>query len=387
MICFLAKHFVKDYDQVGDFKVRQRYGVISGITGIFLNVLLCAAKLSAGVISSSISIIGDAVNNLSDAASSVVTLVGFKLAGQEADEEHPFGHGRFEYISGLIVSLLIVVTGVELVQSSFHKIIHPEKTLFNVFTAAVLIFSIIIKAFMFSSNLRASNKINSATLRSTAMDSISDVLTTSIVLICSFINYYKQLNLDGYAGLLVAVLIIKTGIDSAKDTINPLLGEPPDKGFLEDIKAIALSSKDVMGVHDIIVHNYGPSRIFMSLHVEVPSNLDIVTVHDSIDDIENILRKKYHCTAVIHVDPIVTNDEMTENIKKKVNHFLSELGEELTFHDLRFSHARENNPKLSFDVIVPYKYDLPDEEIVSFLENHLKPLIPGVEIEIEIDKG
>ena len=285
MICFLAKRLIENYDQVQDPGVRQRYGIISGAMGIAFNIFLFIIKLLAGIISGSISILGDAFNNLSDAASSIVTLIGFKLSGQEADEEHPFGHGRLEYIAGLIVSLLIILTGVELFQQSLNRIFHPGEVDFDYYIAIILIISILIKLIMFQSNLSASKLIGSATLKSVAVDSISDVVTTSIVLISALINFFLKFNIDGFAGILVAILIIRSGWDAARDTINPLLGEPPSKEFLKDVSETVNSYEGVLGVHDITIHNYGPTRIFMSLHVEVPSDRDLVSVHDMIDSI------------------------------------------------------------------------------------------------------
>ncbi len=385
MICFLAKFFVKDYEKTNLPNVRQGYGIISGITGVAFNILLFLTKMFAAFLSGSISILGDALNNLSDAASSIVTLVGFKLSGQAADEEHPFGHGRIEYIAGLIVSLLIIITGIELVHSSFNKIVSPAETSFSPAIVVILVFSICIKMIMFQGNLQASQKINSAALKSTAIDSISDVFTTSLVLVCTLLNHVLGINIDGFAGVAVGLLIIKAGVDAAKDTINPLLGETPSKEYLEEISNLVNSHEGVLGVHDIVVHNYGPSRIFMSLHVEVPATQDIITVHDLIDDIENELRQAYHCTAVIHMDPVVMNDSIAQ-LKRRVNNILKELDPQLSFHDLRMIHSDKDEKKLTFDVVVPYKYDMSDEEIISYLEDHIRGIDPSIRPEIEIDK-
>ncbi len=385
MICFLAKLLIKDYEKTNLPEVRQGYGVISGATGVAFNILLFLTKMFAAFLSGSISILGDALNNLSDAASSIVTLVGFRLSGQAADEEHPFGHGRIEYIAGLIVSLLIIITGIELAHSSFNKILNPESTSFSPVIVFILLFSIVIKLIMFQGNIQASRKIKSAALKSTAIDSISDVVTTTIVLGCALLNFFFSINIDGYVGVIVGLLIIKAGVDAARDTINPLLGESPGKEFLDEIDSLVNSHEGVLGVHDIVIHNYGPSRIFMSLHVEVPATEDIITVHDLIDDIENELRQKYHCTAVIHMDPVVMNASIAE-LKRRVKHFLEELDPSLSFHDFRMIHSDEDEKKLAFDVVVPYKYDLKDEEIVEYLEAHIKSIDPNIHPEIEIDK-
>ena len=384
MICFLAKFFIRDHEKTNLPNVRQGYGIISGATGVAFNILLFITKLMASLISGSISILGDALNNLSDAASSIVTLVGFKLSGQAADEEHPFGHGRIEYVAGLIVSLLIMLTGVELINSSFTKIMHPEPTVFNGTVAFILLFSIVIKLIMFQGNLQASKKIDSAALKSTAIDSISDVFTTLVVLLCAIVSFYMKLNIDGYIGVVVGLLIIKAGLGAAKDTISPLLGEPPSKETLEEIEKVVKAHEGVLGVHDIVVHNYGPSRIFMSLHVEVPSRQDLITVHDLIDDIENELRQKYHCTAVIHMDPVVVNASIAD-LRRKIKLILEELDPSLSFHDFRTVHSEENVKKLAFDVVVPYKYELTKEKIQEYLIEHIKEIDPTLICDIEID--
>ena len=385
MICFLAKRLIENYDQVQDPGVRQRYGIISGVMGIAFNIFLFIIKLLAGIISGSISILGDAFNNLSDAASSIVTLIGFKLSGQEADEEHPFGHGRLEYIAGLIVSLLIILTGVELFQQSLNKILNPGEVDFNYYIAVILIISILIKLIMFQSNLSASKLIGSATLKSVAVDSISDVVTTSIVLISALINFFLKFNIDGFAGILVAILIIRSGWDAARDTINPLLGEPPSKEFLRDVSETVNSYEGVLGVHDITIHNYGPTRIFMSLHVEVPSDRNLVSVHDMIDSIENELHQKYHCIAVIHMDPVVEGDVETDELKKKISQALYQLDPKLSFHDFRITHSEDDRKTLKFDVVVPYNYALSDTFIIDYLKRY--SLIKGVmECDITVDK-
>ena len=385
MICFLARFFVKDYEQVKLPGVRQGYGIISGLTGIAFNILLFLTKFMAGLLSGSISIFGDAFNNLSDAASSIVTFIGFKLAGEEADEQHPFGHGRLEYIAGLIVSLFIILTGCEVARTSFTKVLHPVEVEFNALIGGILLVSVFVKLIMFQGNLQASQKIDSAALKSIAMDSISDVFTTSVVLISNIFAYKTGIIVDGFFGILVGFFIIKTGYEAARDTINPLLGEPPSKEFRDDVKKTVLAHEGILGVHDLMVHNYGPSRVIMSLHVEVPANQNIVTVHDLIDDIENELRQKYHCSAVIHMDPVETDDAQTKQIREKVTSILFELGKELSFHDFRVIH-HEKSKRISFDVQVPYKYNIKDKEILQYLTERLESGDPNITLDITIDK-
>jgi cation diffusion facilitator family transporter len=386
MICFLARLFLKNHDDTDLMEVRQGYGIISGVTGIAFNVFLFIIKLMAGILSGSIAIVGDAINNLSDAASSIVTLVGFKLAGGEADEKHPFGHGRVEYIAGLIVSLFIIITGVEVVQKSVNSIFHPDEVVFNAVVAVILGISIFVKMVMFQSNLQASVKIGSVALKTTAMDSISDVFTTIVVLIGSIVSHYTGLHIDGFMGVLVGFFIIKAGYEAARDTISPLLGEPPSKEFLEEIKETALAHDEVLGVHDIIVHNYGPGRIIMSLHVEVPADRDIIVIHDIIDDIENELRQKYHCVAVIHMDPVVFDDKLTSFLKEEIREIVKNLDPKLDIHDFRLIHKGENGRKVSFDVSVPYGFKLKDDEIIEYITTRVSASEFDVDFDITIDK-
>lgn len=387
MICFLAKFFIKDYDRVEDPEVRQNYGILSGVIGIALNIILVIIKMFAGYISGSIAIVSDALNNLSDVASSVVTLVGFKLSGQEADEEHPYGHGRLEYIAGLIVSMFIMIMAVELLQSSFNKILHHEEIVFTPVVGVILVISIIIKLTMFGANLQASKAIKSATLKSTAMDSISDVFSTGIVLVSVVIAHFFGVNIDGIAGIIVGLFIMKTGFDAARDTISPLLGEPADKDFIDEVKETVLSHEGVLGVHDIVVHNYGPGRIMMSLHVEVPSDKTLVEAHDLIDEIERQLNGKYKCTAVIHLDPVSDDDRAARDIKRWLKLVLEEIDPKLRYHDCRIVRNRDEEPIVSFDLEVPYKYDIKDEELKRIIEDHVKGMAGECKLDITVDKA
>ncbi len=386
MINLLARIFIKDYKNIKVPSVRQSYGIMSGLIGVFLNCFLFVIKIVAGYISGSIAVVSDAFNNLSDAASSVVTLVGFRLSGCEADEKHPFGHGRVEYIAGLVVSLFIILTGCELIQSSVKKVIEPDDITFNSVVLVILIISILVKLVMFAANTRIAGLIESATIRSTAIDSISDVVVTGVVLLSIIIGNKTGIQIDGYAGVLVGFFILKAGYESARDTISPLLGEPPGKEFIEDIKNTVLSFDGALGVHDIIVHNYGPSRIIMSLHVEVPSDKNIVEVHDIIDDIENELRQKYHCSAVIHMDPVYPDDEESISLKNMVKFSLEEIDEKLSFHDFRIIKHEGKKTRIAFDVVIPYNYDLSDEDILVTLKSRIKSILPDIATDITIDK-
>ncbi|MBR1642614.1 MAG: cation transporter [Butyrivibrio sp.] len=386
MISFLARFFIKDHEQVDSPIVRQSYGMLSGAFGIAFNILLVIFKMIAGVLSGSIAVFSDALNNLSDVTSSVVTLVFFKLSGREADEEHPFGHGRLEYVAGLIVSLLIIIMAVELLNGSIMKIIHPEDVEFSFVIVLILVVSIFIKFIMFYSYMQTAKLIDSATIRSAAIDSLSDVLSTSIVLISLIVFEITGKNVDGYAGMIVALFIFKTGIDSAKDTINPLLGEPPSKDFLREIERTVLTHECVLGVHDIVVHNYGPSRVMMSLHVEVSSDETLINIHDSIDEIEKELRQKYHCTAVIHMDPVDSSDSEAMAIKSLLTLNIEEIDPSIKFHDLRIVRKEGEKPVVEFDLEVPYRYKMADDELVKLLEYRLREIGEGYSYDITVDK-
>ncbi len=387
MILFLARFFIKDYKQVETPSTRQSYGMLSGAFGIAFNIFLVIFKMIAGAVSGSIAVVSDALNNLSDVASSLVTLIFFKLSGAKADEEHPFGHGRLEYIAGLIVSLFIIIMAVELAQGSVKKILSPQEIEFSPVVLVILVVSMGIKLFMFASYMQTARLINSATIKSTAMDSLSDVLSTGIVLVSFVVFGITGANIDGYAGVIVACFILKTGIDSARDTINPLLGEPPSREFLKDIADTVMAYDNIFGVHDIVVHNYGPSRIMMSLHVEVPSDRTLNEVHDIIDEIEKELRSKYHCTAVIHMDPIDEYDAERQRVKDKLIECIRETDSAIRFHDLRITRKPGKAPKVAFDMEIPYKYRLKDAELVSLFEDRLRAINPEYRFDITVDKG
>jgi cation diffusion facilitator family transporter len=361
--------------------------MLSGAFGIAFNILLVIFKMIAGAVSGSIAVISDALNNLSDVASALVTLIFFKLSGAEADEEHPFGHGRLEYIAGLIVSLFILIMAFELAHNSLEKIMNPESIESSPLVIVILVVSMLIKFIMYGSYLQASKRINSATIRSTAMDSLSDVLSTGIVLLSLVVYAFTGRNIDGFAGIIVAIFIAKTGIEAAKDTINPLLGEPPSKAFIKDVKDTVLAHEGVLGVHDIVVHNYGPSRIMMSLHVEVPADETLMDVHETVDDIEKELRQKYHCTAVIHMDPRDINDMEAERIGKWLNENFEEIDPALKYHDLRVIRKEGKVPKIELDLEVPYKFRMKDEELLELVKGRLHEISPEYDLDITFDKG
>ena len=386
MINLLVKTFVKDSGNVQDHQVRQRYGTLSGGVGIFLNLLLSVGKMIAGVLTGSIAITADAFNNLTDAGSSVVTLVGFRMAGKQADDDHPFGHGRIEYLSGLAVSVVILLVGLELAKSSVEKIIHPEPVEFSWLSAAILAAAICVKLWMSYFNRTLSRRIGSAAMAATATDSLSDAVATSAVLISASIGKFTGVNIDAWAGILVALFILRAGWGAAKDTLNPLLGQNPDPELVRDIERTVLAHPQVVGIHDMIIHDYGPGRSMMSLHAEVPAGSDIMEVHDEIDAIERELKAKYRIDASIHMDPIVTGDETISKARKMVSELVREVDPAMTIHDFRMtSGPRHRN--LIFDVVVPYSVKSTDDEVRREIERKIRAADPNSFAVIQVDRA
>ena len=386
MINLLVKTFVKDCGNVQDPQVRQRYGTLSGAVGIFLNLLLSAGKMIAGVLTGSIAITADAFNNLTDAGSSVVTLVGFRMAGKQADGDHPFGHGRIEYLSGLAVSVVILLVGLELAKSSVEKIIHPEPVEFSWLSAGILAAAICVKLWMSYFNRSLSRRIGSAAMAATATDSLSDAAATSAVLLSSLIGRFTGVNIDAWAGILVAIFILRAGWGAAKDTLNPLLGQSPDPELVREIERTVLAHPQVVGIHDMIIHDYGPGRSMMSLHAEVPAGADIMAVHDEIDAIERELKAKYRIDASIHMDPIVTGDETISRARQMVAGLVREVDPAMTIHDFRMtSGPRHRN--LIFDVVVPYSVRQSDEAVRREIERKIRAADPNSFAVIQVDRA
>lgn len=362
MITILSSLFIKNRDQVGDGNVRRAYGMLCSIVGIALNVCLFAGKYLAGVISGSIAITADAFNNLSDAGSSFISLVGFKFSGMKADADHPFGHGRIEYVSGFGVSMIIILMGFELLKTSVGKIFHPEPVETSALAVGILIVSICVKAYMFFYNRSVGTKIQSETMKATAMDSMSDSIATTAVLVSMGIAYATGVNVDGWCGCLVACFVLYAGYGAAKDTLNPLLGEAPSKEFVDEIKSIVLAHPEILGIHDLVVHDYGPGRRMISLHGEVSGDSDIFEIHDVIDRIEKELKRKLGCEAVIHMDPIVVNNEKINETKKEIVEMIRENFPGVTIHDFRMVQG-PTHTNLIFDAVVPFQYGKTNEEV------------------------
>lgn len=385
MISLLARLFIKNHQDTKNPNVRQTYGILCGALGIGLNLLLFAGKFAAGFFSHSIAVTADAFNNLSDAGSSIITLIGFRMAGQKPDPDHPFGHGRIEYISGLLVAVIILLMGFELIQGSAAKILRPEDLTFSPAVLIILAVSILVKCYMYLYNCRLGKRLDSAAMLATAADSLSDALATTLVLAATLTAHFTGLHIDGWCGVLVGLFICWTGFNAARDTISPLLGQAPDKEFVRQVNEIVMSHQNVLGIHDLIVHNYGPGRILISLHAEVPADGDILTLHDMIDRIEHQLRDALDCHAVIHMDPVCVNDQETNRLKSLVLGYLEEISPRLTMHDFRIV-AGPTHTNLIFDVAAPYDFPLQDSELIQAINQRIQQEHPGFCAVIEVDK-
>ncbi len=385
MTDLLLKIFVKDSDNISDVKVREKYGALSGSVGICINIILFLIKLLAGIITASISIMADAFNNLSDAGSSIVTLIGFKMAGKPADNDHPYGHGRVEYITGLIIAFVILVMGFELLKSSIEKIIEPEDIEFSFVSFGILVFSIFAKLWLAIFNKSLGKKINSSAMFATASDSLNDSIATTVVLIGLLIVKFFGINIDGYAGVIVAVFVLYSGYETAKDTLQPLLGMPPDPNFVKDIQNCVLENEKIHGIHDMIIHDYGPSRTIVSLHAEIPSDINLIEAHEIIDEAEERIKRKFDCDISIHLDPIVLNDEFHNEVKEKVQGIIKEISPDLEFHDFRVI-RNVVQTKIVFDVEIPFTFEMSDDEVVREIKSKIKDIDESYYPVINVDK-
>lgn len=375
MTNLLIKLFVKNREDVQNPKVRSNYATLSSITGIIANFLLFIGKLVIGILSASVAIIADAFNNIGDAGSSVVTLIGFRFSGKHADKEHPMGHGRYEYISAFIVDVLIIFVGVELFKSSIEKIIEPQATDISTVTLVFLGVAIAVKAWLFFFYRKIAKTINSSAIRGASFDSISDVVATTLVFISALLSKFANLNIDGYAGILVAAFIFYTGIKAAKETIDLLLGGTPDKEILKKISDFVKEYPEVIGIHDVMVHDYGPGRQIISFHAEVSAKSDFSYVHDVIDNIERDFQKKYGYIVTIHLDPIVVDDEKVNEMYDFVKATVKDVDESFSVHDFRMTYGG-NHINLIFDLSIPVDTKMSDEDAAKAVEDKIKCLKP-----------
>ncbi len=380
MTKLLMRLFIKRNGDAEDPNVRRQYGFLSGIVGIIVNILLFVCKFIVGTASGAVSVVADALNNLSDAGSSVVNMVGFKIACSPPDREHPFGHGRAEYAAGLIISFFIVLIGAELAISSVERIFSASVPEFDCFTFIVLSASVLLKLWLFFFNRELSRKINSVPLKATAFDSISDVAATVFVLLGIGANIIFSFNLDAYIGLLVAGFIIFSGVKTAKESLSPLLGQMPDKNFVQDIKETVCSFDGIIGIHDLMIHNYGAGRSIISLHAEVPSSMTLTEAHSVIDKAESELKCKFNCVAVIHIDPVDVGDERAILLQNRIKMMIKAIDPALSIHDFRLKDLT-----VSFDIVMPYKFRLTEEQLGSSVLSGIKAIddsmIPLINIE------
>ncbi|MEE0185306.1 cation diffusion facilitator family transporter [Porcipelethomonas sp.] len=370
MVNFLIKTFIKNSENTENPKIRQKYGTLSSIVGIICNVLLFLIKYAMGTLSHSISIVSDAFNNLSDCAGCLVTLLGYKMASKPADKNHPFGHGRMEYLTSLIIAALIIFVGIELLKNSVEKIINPVEIRFSFAVLISLVFSIAVKLWMAVFNAELGKKINSSVLTATAKDSKSDVIATSATLIALICSLFTALPVDGVMGLLVSVFILKSGYDIVKDTVDELLGKPADPEIINHIKEYVLKNDKIIGIHDLIIHSYGPGNIIGSCHVEVKSNESFTEVHDIVDSIEREIHNNLNILMTIHMDPIEVNDMLTNKCKKLVNNIIHSIDSSLDLHDFRIV-SGESHTNLIFDLVVPFECKYSNEELKQKIDMQL----------------
>lgn len=384
MTNYLIKKFIPNYRDSSNPQVREKFGMLSGIVGIICNIILFAGKFFAGLMTSSIAVSADAFNNLSDAVSSIITLICFKTSGNPADKKHPFGYGRIEYISGLIVSIAIIFTGIEFTKSSVEKIFEPEAVSYDLVSVAILVASLAIKLWMGLFNRKIGNIINSTAMKATAFDSILDGIITVTILAGMTVNYLTGVSVDAYTGILVALFIIFTGVSIIKETINPLLGQSPSPELVKEINEIVLSNPNILGIHELTVHNYGPGKSVISLHAEMPANKNIMELHESADLIEKKLKNKFGCPAIIHMDPIVTDNEEVTEIREKLSKIVKLIHKDSKIYDLRI--VPGSTPTLIFHISVPYDVKQSNDEIDSAVTQSVKVLNPAYRCIIDIDR-
>ena len=369
MTKLLIKLFIKDKD-VEKPETRTKYGMLSSVTGIVVNILLSAIKLIIGIFANSISIISDALNNVTDAGSSIVTMIGFKVSQKKVDKNHPWGHGRMEYITAFIVDILIVLVGVELFRSSFDKIIHPTLPDINNITITILIIAVLTKLWLFIFYNKIAKTIDSTAIKGNAYDSISDSVSTFVVLLSAVIAKIYGVSIDGYASILVSIFILFTGFKALRETVDLLLGMKPDAEFVEKLEKFAKEYEMISGIHDIMVHDYGPGRKIISFHAEIPSDCDICKAHDVIDKMEQDIYEKFNCITTIHMDPIVTDDEEINGMKKKVEEIVNEINPKFSIHDFRMTDGGDRI-NLIFDLVITSDTNIEHEKLKNIVQQKI----------------
>lgn len=384
----IISKFIKNYDNISDKKVRENYGILSSIVGLIVNLILFLVELSIGLILNSISVIADAFHDLADVSSSLVTLIGFKLSNKPADKKHPFGHGRIEYLSSLLVSAIILAVGFQFIKSSFLRILHPEETKFNLISFIIIMIAIPLKLWLSHFNKYIGKKINSSALSAAGADALNDVFILSGVIISLLVWEFLHISVDGYVGVIVAFFIIHSGYSIMKETINPLLGQAPDPTLVKNIKKLAMKYDLIIGVHDLIIHNYGPTRSMASFHAEVPYNVPIMKIHDEIDKAEKEISEKLSIFIVIHMDPILTDSEEVTETRKEVSYILKRFPQINSFHDFRIVGTGEHK-KLLFDIVITFDVNISkdsEDELIENIDNEIRRVHPRYETVITIDR-
>lgn len=385
MITLLSRLFIKDYKNYSSPDVRQKYGVLCGSFGIFLNVMLFVLKFVFGTLAASVAMTADAFNNLSDAASSIVQILGFKLSAKKPDPDHPFGHGRIEYISGLIVSFLILYMGIALLKDSVVSIMNPKLPDTSVVSVVIMGAAILVKLYMYIYNHHIAKKIDSVAMEVIARDSLNDVISTAVVIVAIIGSRFTTLPLDGIGGVVVAAFILKTGFEAATDTIAPLLGTAPSAKLVYEIEEELMKHKPIVGMHDLIVHDYGPGRMMISLHAEVPGNLNIFSLHDVIDVAEHDISVRFGCQVVIHMDPVDTENKRLEELKEILAQEVVRINPELKFHDVRMVPG-DTHTNLIFDVVKPFSCILTDEQLKAVIHEAVHARCEDVYCAITVDQ-
>ncbi len=382
---FLAKLFIKDYQNTEDSFVREQYGKLAGIVGILSNGALCAMKIIIGLITGSIAIVADGINNLADASSSIITLIGFKLAAAPEDKDHPYGHARIEYLTGLFISVLIIVLGIQLLRSSFDKVLHPDPLSFHITTVLILVLAIAIKIWQAAFNISLGKKLRSVALQATGADSRNDVIATSAVLLSVIAGKLFSVQLDGYMGCLVALFIIWSGIQLIRETSSPLLGEAPDEELVKAIEDRVLSQPEVLGIHDLVVHNYGPGKIFASIHIEVDAKGNLLESHDMIDNIERLVEKELHIEFTAHMDPIEVDNPLVKRLQEEITQTIAPIAGVQSIHDLRIVPGKTHT-NVIFDAVLTPACSMEKEDLCRQIESQIQKIDPNYYVVITFDK-
>ncbi len=388
MTDLLVKIFIPEFKDKKDIhspEIRKKFGILSGIVGIICNCILFSAKIFVGLITQSIAVSADAFNNLSDAGASIVTLACFKIAGTPADKEHPFGHGRVEYVSSLILSIVIIITGLSFVKSSIEKMITPEPIVFSRISLVILAVSLLIKLWMGLFNKKLGEMVNSSAMKAASLESLADVPATASVIISMLVSHFTGYCVDAYAGIVVAAFILFTGVGMVKESLGPLLGQAPDKELVDDVTKTVLSYDEIVGIHELMIHNYGPGKSIISMHAEMPAEIDILRLHEVVDNVENELKDKFNCKAIIHIDPIITDDETINTMRSKISNLVLMIHPLAKIYDLRLLHS-SRSPTLAFGLSVPFDLKQSDKRIINTLKKGLKSIDKSYEYNVNITR-